>query len=174
MSMVNPMYQVSLDQFLGKFKESIVQAAESASAKTRVANIINTLNDLCWAYMVRGLCEKDKLLFRLQLALKIDMSLPPEKNGVDASDYQTFIKAGAMLSAGSAANMDEPLGDVFEPVRDNIISLSALNSHRGFITHISGAPSEWAKLMSSSALEEDPLPNFGQMKPEEVKPFTNA
>jgi dynein heavy chain len=174
MSMVNPMYQVSLDQFLGKFKESMEKAPESNSPKTRVTNIINTLTELCWAYMVRGLYEKDKLLFCLQLALKIDMSLPPEKNPIDASDYQTFIKAGAALSAASAANMDEPLGDVFEPVRDNIIALSTLNSLRGFITHISGATSEWARLMASPSPEEDPLPNFGQTKPEEVKPFTKA
>ncbi|OHS96678.1 Dynein heavy chain family protein [Tritrichomonas foetus] len=174
MSLVNPMYQVSLNQFLGKFYEAIETAEKDNFPKRRIENIINTLTKICWAYIVCGLYEKDKLLFCLQLALKIEMSLPPELNPIDFNDYQTYIKAGAALAPGASSNMDEPLDPVFESVRDNIMALSQLNSLRGLISHISGSPHEWAKLMSSQAPEEDPLPNFGQTKPEDVKPFTRA
>jgi dynein heavy chain len=154
-SMINPMYQVSLNQFLGNFYEAIEVAPQDHFPKKRIENIIETLTQICWAYTVRGLYEKDMLLFCLQLALNIDLSLPPEKNPIDFNDYQTFIKAGARLPPGSSTNVDEPLGDVFEPIRDNISALSTLNSLRGFITHISGATPEWSRLMASPTPEED-------------------
>ncbi|KAK8898529.1 Dynein heavy chain 5, axonemal [Tritrichomonas musculus] len=174
MSLVNPMYQVSLNQFLGKFYESIENAEKDNFPKKRIENIINTLTHTCWAYIVRGLYEKDKLLFNLQLALKIEMSLGADQNPIDFNDYQTYIKAGAALAPGASSNIDEQLDPIFEPVRDNIIALSQLNSLRGLISHIAGSTSEWAKLMTSQTPEEDPLPNFGQTKPEDVKPFTRA
>ncbi|KAH0792655.1 Dynein heavy chain family protein [Histomonas meleagridis] len=172
MSLVNPMYQVSLDQFLNKFYESIEKAEPDNFPKKRIENIINTLTETCWAYIIRGLYEKDKLLFCLQLALKIEMSLPPEQNPIDFNDYQTFIKAGSILTGN--VTIDEQLPEIFEPVRDNIIALSKLNSLRGFISHISSSPLEWTKLMTSQTPENDPLPNFGQTKQEDVKPFIRA
>ena len=174
MSLVNPMYQVSLNQFLGKFYESIEKAEKDNFPKKRIENVINTLTKTCWEYIVCGLYEKDKLLFNLQLALKIEMSLPEEMNPIDFNDYQTYIKAGAALAPGAGSNIDETLDPIFDSVRDNIIALSQLNSLRGLISHIAGSPHEWAKLMSSPTPEEDPLPNFGQTKPEDVKPFTRA
>ena len=174
MSLVNTMYQVSLNQFLGKFFEAIEVAPKDNFPKKRIENIIETLTHICWAYIVRGLYEKDKLLFCLQLALKIDMSLPAEKNPIDFNDYQTFIKAGAALPPGASGNTDEHLPEQFEAIRDNVIALSQLNSLRGLITHITGSTQEWSRLLSSQTPEEDPLPNFGQTKPEDVKPFTKA
>ncbi|OHT04931.1 Dynein heavy chain family protein [Tritrichomonas foetus] len=174
MSLVNPMYQVSLNQFLGKFYEAIETAEKDNFPKKRIENIINTLTYLCFAYIARGLYEKDKLLFCLQLALKIEMSLPQELNPIDFNDYQTYIKAGAALAPGASSNLDEPLEPIFEPVKDNIIALSQLNSLRGLISHIAASPSDWSKLMTSPTPEEDPLPSFGQAKPEDVKPFTRA
>ena len=174
MALVNPMYQVSLNQFLGKFYEAIETAEKDNFPKKRIKNIINTLTYLCFTYITRGLYEKDKLLFCLQLALKIEMSLPSDQNPIDFNDYQTYIKAGAALAPGASSNIDEPLDPIFDPVKDNIIALSQLNSLRGLITHISGSTSEWAKLMTSPTPEEDPLPSFGQTNPEDVKPFIRA
>jgi hypothetical protein len=83
------MYQIFLNQFLGKFYESIETAPKDTFPKKRIENIINTLTYTTLEYIVRGLYEEDKLLFCFQMALKIEMSL----GTIDFSDYQTFIKA---------------------------------------------------------------------------------
>jgi dynein heavy chain len=139
MSLVNPMYQVSLNQFLGKFYESIETAAKDNFPAKRIENIISTLTYTCWSYIVRGLYEKDKLLFSLQLALKIDISLERlnPANGISFNDYQVFVKAGNALPPGASSSVQESLGEIFDPVRDNLFALGQVSSLRGILGYIS-------------------------------------
>ena len=60
---VNSMHQLSLNQFLGKFFQSIEEAELDQITQTRINNIVGTLTTICYQYIVRGLYEKGKLLF---------------------------------------------------------------------------------------------------------------
>ncbi|KAK8835297.1 Dynein heavy chain 5, axonemal [Tritrichomonas musculus] len=179
MSLVNPMYQVSLNQFLGKFYESIETAEKDNFPAKRIENIIKKLTYTCWSYIIRGLYEKDKLLFCLQLALKIEMSLDKvDKNGnsmgITFNDYQIYIKAGAALPPGASSNVQESFGDIFNPIRDNLIALSQVSSLRGILNYITTSQSDWARLLTSPNPEEEPLPAFSPSKESDIKPFQKA
>ena len=179
MSLVNPMYQVSLNQFLGKFYESIETAEKDNFPAKRIENIIKKLTYTCWSYIIRGLYEKDKLLFCLQLALKIEISLDrldtnSDTSGITFNDYQIYIKAGAALPPGAASNVQESFGEMFDPIRDNLIALSQVSSLRGILNYISTSQSDWAKLLTSPTPEQDQLPVFSPAKDSDIKPFQKA
>ncbi|CAF1560401.1 unnamed protein product, partial [Adineta ricciae] len=93
MSMVNVMYQTSLKQFLGLFEIGREKAQPSPITVKRIQNIIESLTYEVWKYTSRGLYERDKNLYTLLLALKIDM----QKGNVKPSEFQVLIKGGAAL-----------------------------------------------------------------------------
>ncbi|CCI47848.1 unnamed protein product [Albugo candida] len=70
-SLINCMYQTSLNQFLALFMKSMDVAEKANLASKRVANIIETMTYLSYRYINRGLYERDKLTFILLLTVKI-------------------------------------------------------------------------------------------------------
>eukprot|EP00956_Cyclotella_meneghiniana_P038749 scaffold159492_cov26-Cyclotella_meneghiniana.AAC.1 len=61
MSLVNVMYQTSLNQFLELFMGSMDKADKATLASKRVSNIIETMTYMTYRYVNRGLYEQDKL-----------------------------------------------------------------------------------------------------------------
>ena len=88
MSMVNSMYQTSLDQFLGVFKKSMDESAASPVPTKRIDNIIEYLSYAAFAYTIRGLYARDKFLLTILLSLKIDM----RKGLVKSISYNKMFK----------------------------------------------------------------------------------
>jgi dynein heavy chain len=91
MTLVNWMYNTSLQQFLGLFDWSIDNALKAQLIKDRVHNITSTLTKKVYRYINRGLFERDKVTFKLMMAMKIMI-----KDGkLTNNDVNVFLKAGS-------------------------------------------------------------------------------
>merc|ERR1711865_1324202 len=93
MSLVNCMYQTSLEQFLQLFMGSMNTSEKAALASQRVGNIITEMTYTTYRYINRGLYEDDKLLFLLLLTLKVLVTAGHLSSG----DVTLFLRAGAAL-----------------------------------------------------------------------------
>lgn len=71
MTLVNWMYNTSLQQFLGLFDYGILQSPKSNFIKDRVHNITQCLTYKVYRYISRGLFERDKTTFKLMMSTKI-------------------------------------------------------------------------------------------------------
>eukprot|EP00937_MAST-01D_sp_MAST-1D-sp2_P000194 g194.t1 len=96
-SPVNPMYQISLDQFLALFMKSMDDAEKAALASKRVENISRTMTYSTYRYVNRGLYERDKLAFLMILTLKILITAELLSLG----DIALVTRGGAALDINS-------------------------------------------------------------------------
>jgi len=87
------MYNCSLDQFLEQFDFSIRNSEKVQPTQKRVDRIIDFLTYQVYRYMNRGLFERDKMMFKLMVALKI-MVVNGDLTG---DDVLIFLKAGGSL-----------------------------------------------------------------------------
>lgn len=97
MSLVNPMYQTSLAQFLGLFGSSMEKAEKAALASKRVANIVEKMTYMVFRYINRGLYEADKLTFVLLITLKILVTA----GLLRSDDVSLLLRGGAALDINS-------------------------------------------------------------------------
>ncbi|KAJ9592733.1 hypothetical protein L9F63_015613, partial [Diploptera punctata] len=95
MSNVNVMYQNSLKQFLTIFDNSITKSTKSAVTEERIKIILSYLTYEVWAFTLRSLYERHKVLFTLMLAMKIDC----HKELISHDEFSAFIKGDSLLSS---------------------------------------------------------------------------
>merc|ERR1719214_236991 len=87
------MYNCSLMQFLEQFDVSIVRSEKCQPTSKRVEKIIDYLTYQVYRYMNRGLFERDKMMFKLMVTMKIMVIA----GSILGSDVSIFLKAGSAL-----------------------------------------------------------------------------
>ena len=95
MSLVNHMYQTSLDQFQTLFDKSMDVAEKAALASKRVSNITDAMTYTVYRYISRGLYERDKVSFKLIVTFKILVTA----GKIDARGISIFLRAGSALDS---------------------------------------------------------------------------
>merc|ERR1712178_184441 len=87
------MYNCSLLQFLEQFEISVRNSEKCQPTSKRVDKIIQFLTYQVYRYMNRGLFERDKMMFKLLVTLKIKVIA----NQLSGADVSMFLKAGSAL-----------------------------------------------------------------------------
>ena len=117
MQMVNNMYQTSLRQFLDLFDMAIHEAPTNNIAARRIQLIINHMTFKLFKYIVRGLYERDKLLFSLNLCLQIDI----RAGKITDNEFKVFIRGGAALDLSTVRSKPQFMS---ESAWLNVVELS--------------------------------------------------
>lgn len=91
MTLVNWMYNTSLQQFLGLFDYAIDNSPKAQLVKDRVQNITEWLTMKVFRYISRGLFERDKVTFKLMMCLKILI----KEGKLTSLDVGILLKSGA-------------------------------------------------------------------------------
>jgi dynein heavy chain len=105
-----------------------------------------------WKYTGRGLYEKDKMLYTLLTALKIDVN----KGLLKPSEFQVFIKGGAALDLNSV----EPKAKkwITDMTWLNLVELSKLAHFSQILRQIANNDKPWKAWFDTDAPEEEQFP----------------
>eukprot|EP00003_Mantamonas_plastica_P000089 TRINITY_DN1008_c0_g1_i1.p1 TRINITY_DN1008_c0_g1~~TRINITY_DN1008_c0_g1_i1.p1 ORF type:complete len:1151 (+),score=416.49 TRINITY_DN1008_c0_g1_i1:86-3538(+) len=137
LSLVNVMYQNSLDMFLGLFDRSLHDSERSPVPLTRIHNIINHLTRLTYRTVARGLFGQDKILFLLMIVLKIEISL----GRMTREQFNAFIR-GANV-ADMRAMKNKPIGFLPDRVFMSLAYLSKLEEFNGLLESVANTDHRW-------------------------------
>lgn len=100
MATVNTMYQYSLISYIKVFIHSLKRSLPDAVLAKRLQNIIPTLTKNVYDYGCTGIFERHKLLFSLQICVKIEQSV----NVVSQKQLDFFIKGSTALGKSAKSN----------------------------------------------------------------------
>ncbi|KAJ3097005.1 Dynein heavy chain 5, axonemal [Phlyctochytrium planicorne] len=153
MSMVNPMYQTSLKQFLGLFDESMEKGAPSPIPSKRIQNIIEYCTFRAFSYVTRGLYEVHKVLFVLLLALKIDISTAK----VTHEEFRCLIKGGAALDINAVVK--KPFNWIPDMTWLNLVALSKMPGFNDLLNQVGKNEKAWKSWYEKDGPENEMLPS---------------
>jgi len=155
------MYNCSLLQFLAQFETSVRNSEKCQPTAKRVDKIIQFLTYQVYRYMNRGLFERDKMMFKIIVTMKIMVVA----NQITSADTSVFLKAGSGLDAKSERS--NPFRWMTEKVWLNIIQLSRhqfgidMNPFfREILENIQKNDQNWKRWLDENDPERVPVPDY--------------
>jgi dynein heavy chain len=153
LSMVNPMYQTSLKQFLQLFDESMEKGNPSPIPSKRIQNIIEYCTFRGFRYISRGLYEIHKILFVLLLTFKMDIG----SGKVTHEEFRCFIKGGAALDINAVAK--KPFNWIPDLTWLNLVALSKMPGFTDVLNQVGKNEKTWRSWYEKDAPENEILPS---------------
>lgn len=168
MSRVDPMYQFSLDAYVDLFNTSIENSRSTHTGAdvlvSKRCDDINTYHTLAvYKYTCRGLFEAHKLLFSLQLCIKI-----LESSGVINQEEFSFFSLGAGMVDRS---QQRPNNTDWLPMTawDNITEMDKLSGFQGIVSSFEQLQREWKAWYMSGKPESETMPADWSIKTSELQ-----
>jgi dynein heavy chain len=177
MADISNMYQTSLHQYLRIF-DSALDGEVTVESKRRISYIIENLTTKVINFMARSLFERDRNIFILQLALRIDLAA-----GNIMPDEFTFLAKGGMLRErerqalllpysyfflfliGSSLSMDsvqdKKLSWLPDSIWLNLIALSKLYQFKDLLDSVIRSEKIWKRWYNLDASEIMSVPDTG-------------
>lgn len=131
-SVVNCMYQTSLNQFNQLYELAIDNSEKATLPSKRINNIIEYMTYEIYLYIQRGLFERHKIIFALMLTSKVLSSA----GKVKAEEIDIFLKGGGALDIDSVRKKPKVL----------------FTGKPAACSHTSNASMAWSGLISSTRL----------------------
>ena len=158
MSRVDAMYQFSLDAYVTLFNQSMDLSRDPNPSKVvpvpercRQINAYHTL--AVYEYTCRGLFERHKLLFSLQLCFRILES----ENKVPKPEFDFFCFGGVVVDRSD--QRPNPCPDWIDPPTwDNIVVLDSVPGFMGIASAFEQGHRDWKVWFTSPKPEATPLP----------------
>lgn len=155
------MYNCSLLQFLNQFEISVRNSEKCQPTAKRVDKIIQFLTYRVYRYMNRGLFERDKMMFKLIVTMKI-MVVGSQMTGADVS---VFLKAGSSLDV--KAERQNPFRWMSDKIWLNLLQLSrhqfGVDQTQFFsdiVESLQRNETQWKKWYDENEPEGVPVPDY--------------
>ncbi|XP_076846923.1 dynein axonemal heavy chain 1 isoform X2 [Brachyhypopomus gauderio] len=150
LSNVDPMYQYSLEWFLGIFMAGISNTEKAVKVETRIINISQYFTFSLYCNVCRSLFEKHKLMFAFLLCVRIMMN----DNLIDMAEWQYMLVGGtAQLQLPNPAP-----GWLSKRAWQEVMALDMLPRFRGLADTFAQHELEYKRIFDSSQPHREPLP----------------
>uniref|UniRef100_A0A7S1KN20 Dynein-1, subspecies f n=1 Tax=Percolomonas cosmopolitus TaxID=63605 RepID=A0A7S1KN20_9EUKA len=164
LSLIDPMYQFSLDTYIELFENSI-ENSDKPPRQDLVQVRVDLLNkyhtESVYHTTCQGLFEKDKLLFSFQMTIKLEQEHLGKEFNMD--EYNFFLKGGQVLDKESQTPNPCPQW-LPEEAWDNIYELDRLPSFHGIANSFEEVAVDWKEWYTSQEPENQNLPSEWQTK----------
>jgi dynein heavy chain len=158
MSLVNVMYQTSLQQFMVLFMGSMDDAKPAKLANKRSSNIIDTMTYKVYRYINQGLYETDRILFVLVFTMKIMVVAEV----IPSSDIAIFLRGGAAVDLKTVK--PNPFGKwMSNEAYANCLALakdSGFPQMKSIIDRITKNENIWLQWFNENEPEQHPIPDY--------------
>ncbi|XP_012153483.1 dynein heavy chain 2, axonemal kl-2 [Megachile rotundata] len=151
MSLIDPMYQFSLDAYITLFMLSIDKSPKSLKLTERIDSLNEYHTYALYKNTCRGLFEKHKLLFSFNMCIKI----LDAQNKVIPAEYAFLLRGGIVLDRESQP--DKPATWLPDETWDNITELDKLPGFHGIVSSFEQFPREWNTWYINTEPENVPL-----------------
>ncbi|GAB6022905.1 Dynein heavy chain 9, axonemal [Chamberlinius hualienensis] len=145
---INPIYQFSLKAFKVVFNKAIERAEKSDDLNSRVANLIDSITYSVFLYTTRGLFERDKLTFTVQLVFQVLIA----EGTVDVLELDFLIRCPII------PNMISPVDILSNGGWGGVKALSNLETFRNLDRDIETSVNRWKKWAESETPEKERFP----------------
>lgn len=150
---IDPMYQFALDAYIDLFTLSIEKSPRSGKLDDRIINLNEYHTYAVYRHTCRGLFERHKLLFSLQICIKILFAA----GKLNQDECNFFLRGGIVLDREN--QFDNPCGTwLSEQSWDNITELDKLASFHGLANSFEQYPRDWHVWYIASEPETSSLP----------------
>ncbi|KAL1498812.1 hypothetical protein AB1Y20_014117 [Prymnesium parvum] len=145
---IDHMYQYSLSAFNFIFDKSLVHAEPAEALAARCSSLLSSVTYTCFAYVMRGLFERHRLIFSLQLGCRILM----EAGLLQQEEVDMLVRAPRIQS-------ENPLSQwLSDSSWQSICALGSFEAFQNLRVDIEGAPKRWRDWCEHTQPENEPLP----------------
>ncbi|XP_066527086.1 dynein axonemal heavy chain 1 [Hoplias malabaricus] len=150
LSNVDPMYQYSLEWFLGIFMTGIIKSDRADTVEQRIININEYFTFSLYSNVCRSLFEKHKLMFAFLLCARIMMN----DNKIDMAEWQYILSGGTVQQ-----QLPNPSSSwLSERAWQELLALSSLPNFRDLASTFSKHEPEYKKIFDSNQPHQETLP----------------
>ncbi|XP_041945152.1 dynein heavy chain 1, axonemal isoform X2 [Alosa sapidissima] len=153
---VDPMYQYSLEWFLGIFLAGIANSERAGTVEERIVNINKYFTFSLYSNVCRSLFEKHKLMFAFLLCARIMMN----ENKIDMAEWR-YLLAGGMVQLELPNPAVSWLSD---RAWQDILGLSALPNFSSLADSFSKHMGGFREIFNSSQPHRQPVPGEWETK----------
>jgi len=165
LTLIDPMYQFSLDFYFDLYNQSIDKSPQNADLEERMKSLNTYHTASVYRNICRSLFEKHKLLFSLQMCVKILQ----RASKINNEEYQFFLRGGGLVD--KSVQMPNPAPEwILDNAWDNITEMdNRLASMRNISSAFEQNTQDWHKWYKNPTPEEAPLPGEWENKCNELQ-----
>eukprot|EP00741_Cyanophora_paradoxa_P024938 tig00000056_g24072.t1 len=164
LSMVDPMYQFSLDAYMELFNLSISYSPKSEEVSERIKNLNEYHTYAVYKYACRGLFERHKLLFAFQMCVRVKKG----EHAIHPEELSFLLRGGLVLD--KANQPPNPCNEWLpELCWDHMTELSKLENFRNILVSFEQNNREWRAWYRHPEPETDILPGEWEGKCNELQ-----